>query len=373
MVNSLFVNTAILVTFLYFSSQLFTNRAIGSKSGMLTIVSIGVLFGLAGCLLMFNGLHFSNNILIDFRAFSLMFSTIFCGPLAGSISALIMIAFRASYFGARAGTILTIITFTLLLMFFSLIRKSKLRFLWKYTYMIAAHITSSLIIIKILLQSTDFVLQLSYQYLAATSTVGVVLYFVLTYIFKTNELYLRLKDESTRDSLTGLYNVRAFDQFVNKSTANAVEKKQALSLLMIDIDFFKKINDTYGHTSGDIVLKQLSKIVTASCRSHDFVSRNGGEEFTVILVNCDDLAAFYIAERIRKNVEDAEFILSKNETVKITVSIGVSCYPSTTSAPGDLLPAADGALYHAKRSGRNAIKSAPLVRSGDTAVSPESG
>lgn len=359
MLNSLLVNTSILTSVLYFASQLFKNQAIGSKSTLLTKAAIGALFGLAGCLLMFNGIHFSSSLLFDFRAFALMFSFIFCGSMSGGISVLIMLAFRTGYFGADINALVASVNLAVLFLFFTLISQSNLTFGRKYTLMSATHIGISLFIIQVLVPAPDLMARFSYQYVFAAILVGISLYFALIYIFNTNKLYLQLKHDSTRDSLTGLYNVRAFDKFLNQSISLEMEKNHPLSLLMLDVDFFKKINDTYGHSSGDMVLKQLSDILIASCRTHDFVSRNGGEEFTVILLGCEYACATKIAERIRKNVENTEFTIAKSKKLKITISIGVSSYPSTTASPGDLLQDADDALYFAKRSGRNAVKGPP--------------
>lgn len=124
---------------------------------------------------------------------------------------------------------------------------------------------------------------------------------------------------------------------------------------MIDIDFFKNVNDTFGHTSGDMVLKQLSDILISSCRSFDIISRKGGEEFTVILLDCNYERAINLAEKIRKNVEDFHFIIEENKKINITVSIGVSSYPNRTNNPNKLLYESDNALYFAKRNGRNQV------------------
>lgn len=361
MLNSLLINTALLVSFLHFSSQLFTAQPISTKNRLLTIAAAGTLFGANGCMLMFNGIQFpspTDFVLLDFRAFASMFAIIFCGPLAGLICSAIIILFRVSYFGITTGTLVSIANQLVLLIIFCALHISRLPFLAKYISMTLAHIATSILIILFLLPPAAPVGTMLRTYILLAAAAAAVLYIVLIYIFRTNDMYVRLQRESTRDSLTGLYNVRAFDQFLNASISAATEKDSPLSLLMIDIDFFKKINDTYGHTSGDLVLKQLSNILTVSCRGHDFVSRNGGEEFTAILVDCDVSTACYIAERIRKNVEIADFALGDHQTINITVSIGVSTYPANTSSPHELLQRADDALYLAKRSGRNLVKCA---------------
>lgn len=124
---------------------------------------------------------------------------------------------------------------------------------------------------------------------------------------------------------------------------------------MIDIDFFKKVNDTYGHAEGDAVLRELGKILLKSCRSYDIVSRNGGEEFTILLLDCPEIQALQIAERVRYSVETHPFIMTNETQINITVSIGVSSYPEATNKIEKLLELADETLYIAKRTGRNKV------------------
>ncbi|WP_406540839.1 GGDEF domain-containing protein [Clostridium ljungdahlii] len=128
-----------------------------------------------------------------------------------------------------------------------------------------------------------------------------------------------------------------------------------MSLIFLDIDYFKEINDKYGHGSGDIVLKNLANILTNTCRAFDIISRNGGEEFSVLLLNCPTADAIQVAERIRQNVEAYSFHISNKTTIHITISIGVSTYPSLTNNIDNLLSDADTALYKAKNEGRNKI------------------
>jgi diguanylate cyclase len=155
--------------------------------------------------------------------------------------------------------------------------------------------------------------------------------------------------------LTGLNNVRKFDEVFN-SLLNELNKSiQSFSLLYIDIDFFKKINDTYGHSEGDLVLKRLGTLLTVSTRNFDIVSRNGGEEFTILLPDTSVARAMDIAEHIRKTVENTEFPLSGGGVIKVTVSIGVASYKDTTDNPSMLIEDADKALYVAKKTGRNKV------------------
>ncbi len=124
---------------------------------------------------------------------------------------------------------------------------------------------------------------------------------------------------------------------------------------MVDIDFFKKVNDTYGHIEGDIVLKELGLILSENCRHFDEVSRIGGEEFSVLLPDCAYPRAMQIAERIKDAVKIHTFTLSTGVKIHITISIGVASYPETIQDIEKLMEKADTALYAAKRSGRNRV------------------
>ncbi|MDF2882486.1 MAG: diguanylate cyclase [Clostridiaceae bacterium] len=355
MLNSLFVNASILISFLYLGSQLFKNKKVNSKSDLITKISIGILSGLSGCILMFNGINLSQNMIMDFRIVSVIIPSLCCGPISALITTIVIITFRISYFGISNASINASINLAILFFIFSIISKLKINFSKKYISMCLANILSSIIWTLISVKDAKVILSILDNYIISTIVVSIIIYFVLIYISKTNELYLKLKQESTKDFLTGLNNVREFDKLLNKFSANAIEKNEDLSLLMIDIDFFKNVNDTFGHSSGDMVLKQLSDILISCCRHFDIISRKGGEEFTVILLDCNYGQAINIAEKIRKNVEGFHFIIEKNQKINVTVSIGVSSYPDITNNPSKLLYESDNALYFAKRNGRNQV------------------
>jgi diguanylate cyclase len=132
-------------------------------------------------------------------------------------------------------------------------------------------------------------------------------------------------------------------------------QRNTLSLLYMDIDFFKRVNDTYGHGNGDLVLQQVAFLIRSGSRNDDIVSRNGGEEFTVLMKGCPAKTALAIAERMRSVVEGHYFELSDGINIQITMSIGVAVYPDTTRDLGRLAEQADKALYRAKALGRNKV------------------
>lgn len=158
-----------------------------------------------------------------------------------------------------------------------------------------------------------------------------------------------LKEKSVKDSLTHLYNNRYMFELLEKEASHARQYGSHLSLVMIDIDNFKRVNDVYGHLYGDEVIKKVSATIKSSTRECDVVGRYGGEEFIVILSDADKHTAISIAERIRQSVEALVF----DKGVSITVSIGVS--ELSDENPKYLVGAADINLYKAKRSGKNRV------------------
>lgn len=166
----------------------------------------------------------------------------------------------------------------------------------------------------------------------------------------------RLELLSITDGLTKLYNHRHFQEELTRAFDEAERYQRPLSVAILDIDFFKKVNDTYGHATGDEVLKAVAAIFADSIRASDLAARYGGEEFTVMMPETalDDAIAF--AEKIRTTIESAR-IETTAGTVAMTISIGVASYPQlkATSAR-QIVEAADKALYRAKRGGRNQVQ-----------------
>ncbi len=174
-------------------------------------------------------------------------------------------------------------------------------------------------------------------------------------IKKINFMYAQTKHLSVTDGLTGLYNRRHFESNLEREFLRAKRYKSDLSIAMIDVDFFKKVNDTYGHSCGDYVLKEIAFLINEAFRKTDMIFRYGGEEFVVILTETDCKNAIIPLERLRKNVEENKFRY-ENKELKITISIGVTSILENSQTPWELFDLADKALYEAKRNGRNQIK-----------------
>jgi len=171
-----------------------------------------------------------------------------------------------------------------------------------------------------------------------------------------------LRTQSIKDPLTGLYNRRYLTETLDREIRRAVRAEQALGILMIDLDHFKKFNDTYGHDAGDTVLRETAAFLTKSIRIEDMVCRFGGEEFVIILPTADMNAAHSRAERIRSKIRELTVRHQGQSLGMITISVGVSALPMHGTDPKKLLEAADAALYRAKREGRDrVVDAAPPV------------
>jgi len=165
-------------------------------------------------------------------------------------------------------------------------------------------------------------------------------------------MYELVEEQATTDGLTGLVNHRTFQERFSTMLGRAERHTTAVSILLTDIDHFKKVNDTYGHPTGDEVLRRVAAILKASARKIDIVARYGGEEFAIVLDGTDREGARQLAERVRAEVEQQTFASNKGP-FKATLSIGVASYPDDGREKADLIARADQSLYAAKHGGRN--------------------
>ena len=166
-----------------------------------------------------------------------------------------------------------------------------------------------------------------------------------------------LEEESQRDPLTGLPNRARFDSFLSTEVQTAARTGRPLSLIMADVDHFKKVNDTYGHPAGDKVLSGVAACLKTRLRPRDLVARYGGEEFVLVLPETDTEGAMVVAERVRSMIEAAVSSIGAGKTLRVTISLGCATMGGKTpflSGP-ELLEGADKALYAAKRGGRNRV------------------
>lgn len=189
----------------------------------------------------------------------------------------------------------------------------------------------------------------------ATFVVLFMQFFITQNYLRRYDLEQQLELAANTDPMTGASNRRFFMNLFTQEMTRVRRTGQCLSLLMLDIDHFKKVNDTYGHPTGDDVIRKVADICRAGAREIDVVSRLGGEEFAVLLPGTDEQGAITVAERIRTLTEDATVKTPDNSSLHFTVSLGVAKLSSEERDEGALMARADAALYQAKMAGRNRV------------------
>ena len=355
MLSDLFINSTILISFIFISSQIFKKNFLNISLSYKYKLFFGLTQGLLGIILMLFTVKVTANVIMDFRHIAILLASFYGGGFAAIITGVTIAIFRISYFGASSPAIIASICMVNVAIVCAFMSKLKINEFKKWTYM---NLASSLIITTTFLLIIKDLVTLRhtlFHFWLASFTIGSLAYYTSKHLNTSIKLLNRLEQESTIDFLTGLNNVRQFDNALNESFVNVKNKNERLSILIIDIDFFKKVNDTYGHLAGDSVLQQLGMVLSTSCRSFDIVSRIGGEEFSVILPDCPSEQALEVAERLRIAVEAHIFNILEGIKMNITISIGAATYPDNVIDLEDLIKQADTALYSAKRSGRNKV------------------
>lgn len=183
----------------------------------------------------------------------------------------------------------------------------------------------------------------------------------LRYALKLGDTLEALRRLATRDQLTGVLNRREFERILEEEQERALRFGHPLALVMVDIDHFKSINDTHGHPTGDVVLREVARRLAAQLRSVDRIARYGGEEFGLILMQTDLDGAMEVAARICTSIAREPAMAGETLALDVTVSAGAAVLPDHASTAAALVAAADKALYAAKAAGRNCAKAATKV------------
>ncbi|OEH92758.1 diguanylate cyclase [Bacillus solimangrovi] len=354
MLRDLVINLSIMISFVFLAEQIFKNKiSISNINGKLLL---GFISGILGVLLMEFSVQISNETIIDLRNFSVFISSLFGGGISAFIAALIISLCRVIFFGVTASSISAVaILFSLAIFCTFLTKVKRITFYEKLLLMNIINIFMMSVALLLLVDDFERAIKAAVYY----SIISIIGGYIITYIARnahdTTRKYRNFKKSAMTDHLTGLNNFRNFDETLNDRIERSINENENLSLLLIDIDYFKKVNDTYGHDAGDAVLKQFGKLLVTSVRNYDIVSRNGGEEFSIILYGCSHEDAINVAEGIRCNVEQFPFQLSSGKSIFLTVSIGVSTYPVTVENADELYKVTDNALYNAKRTSRNCV------------------
>lgn len=195
---------------------------------------------------------------------------------------------------------------------------------------------------------------LSFLNMAFMGSIGVLL---TERVFKLESKLLEIKDKSETDPLSGLCNRRSFLKIMDKELhrQNRLQDQGKMALIFIDIDFFKKVNDTYGHSAGDLVIKQVATFLENACRPYDTVARWGGEEIVILTPQTTADQSIRFAERLRSGVEELK-IVAEGHSIPITISLGVAIAAPNGEEMNEFIDRADKVLYLAKENGRNRVE-----------------
>ncbi|ACV63503.1 diguanylate cyclase [Desulfofarcimen acetoxidans DSM 771] len=355
MFRQLFVNFTIIISAISITAHMFREKELVHSSPISSRIIFGICSGVLGIILMIFSIQVLPNIIVDFRNVAAIWSAIYGGPVSAIITCMIIGSFRVLYFGLTDSSIAALINISFMAIGFSFICRQSFSMRKKYAICVIYAIFISSIAFYLVLTNNNVLVKVLLYFSIGTIIVTYFMYYLTEFHIKLNSLYRKFRSEAKQDFLTGLNNVRGFDEEINFLMNNSKQTSHVVSLLFIDIDFFKKINDTYGHIAGDAILIELADLLPKLCSYKDTVSRNGGEEFSIILRDCPLSKAIEVAERIRSIIEKYPFKLLNNNIINITVSIGVANYPDTIDEINKLIEKADTSLYKAKRTGRNKV------------------
>lgn len=359
MINGILVNLSFLVSFLCIGILVFHKYRIARRTKQRQHFSsflLGIFDGCMGIVLMIFAARTGNGTAVDFHCVAILLAAVWGGVLPLVLCAALQILYMVLSSGFGMATVCGAGTILFTAAASGLVVHTKLTQGKKWALCTALFIPIASIEYLPLLSSGGFWNTLT-AFSAALLPVSALSYDIVRTAFNNDALIRRLRRESARDYLTGLNNVRKFDKMYNIAVRSALNRRQSLSLLMCDIDFFKKVNDRYGHRNGDAILVQLSGILQRNF-PRSVISRNGGEEFTVLLRNRTEPQALAEAERLRADVEHSGFALLDGSEIRITISVGVASCLHPGEEADRLLERADTALYMAKRGGRNKVAAA---------------
>ncbi|MBM7661567.1 diguanylate cyclase [Bacillus mesophilus] len=364
MFSDLVVNIAILISFTFIWLQLFQTKRLTIHSPLYIKIFDGIIAGILGIILMHYSIQVSDTTILDLRHLPVMIVAFFGGFVPTVISAALISMGRFVISFNYSSIISLIMMFVLAFGASYLSHKVRLSDWKKWSVLLLYSQFVYSLALYIVVADYHSVLDVAVFHIISTGIGGMLLFYFVLYVRKNSELFHQYKEGSQRDHLTGLYNVRSFDLYYNSMISKAIRKDEDCAMCLVDIDHFKQINDSYGHPAGDGVIKQVASLLIESTRDIDIVSRNGGEEFSVLLPGCSIERAEEVAERIRRTVENRTFLLPDFSELKITVSVGVASYEKLVELEDtdDLYEEADRALYKAKQDGRNRVILATEVR-----------
>ncbi|NCA99139.1 MAG: GGDEF domain-containing protein [Clostridia bacterium] len=279
----------------------------------------------------------------------------FGGPVSAIVAGFMAAVFRFTFNGITLTSLVSAIGVLLVSAGCGLIALTRLPVKMKSAIMLVYSLAVRSVALFLIMDSKENLIDLLLTLYLFSVIIGSGVFYFINYLVTAHQLFNQFKQESAHDYLTGLMNTRQFDSTFNQLRSQAIANNHNVSLLMIDVDNFKQVNDSHGHTMGDSVLKELGQLLLANSRTTDFVSRIGGEEFAIILEKASRAETIFVAERIRNSIAAQIFLLPDGSQLKITVSIGVAIYPDTVQDIEQLKSMADTQLYESKHTGKNKV------------------
>ena len=356
MFKDLFAHSCVVITLYFIVGSIF--RIYQTPTNRFSRIIFGLISGVIGSIIIFFNVKLSEYVILDLRHLAILISAFFGGTFSAIITTCIIAFTRFIFFPVGFSTYATIITLFIVCFCVVIIEKLKLSQHNKTILMLLCSTSLYSIMFAFVLSHYNiqetFVDTILLSYTPISLLGGYLTFYLTNYILSANHSYLELKKQAQFDYLTGLQNVRQFELLLEKESKKSIHNNRQYALFFIDIDYFKKVNDTYGHPAGDEILRSLSRLLIQSTSIKDYVFRNGGEEFSILTPNTDLATALKLAEKIRNIVEDHEFYLPNGNFISITVSIGVAL-SSIDQSVSDIIHQADHALYTAKNTGRNRI------------------
>lgn len=362
MLQSLINNFTALTTFLFLGYIVWSKWRSSGEKGRFSAFKrqflLGTALGLFGVSLMYISFPLNSSTLSDLRQLPILISVSIGGWAVGGITALIIGIYRLLFLNgfnisSMLGSLDALLTYVIAICILKEYRLSLRR--WNWAVGLSAMVTAA--VFYYLLEDAEKWVPII-VFILIFFTGGLFTFSMLTYLKRSNESLRMMREAAHRDFLTGLFNARAFEFMMEQKIETSNRSSVPFTLLMLDIDYFKRVNDTYGHPAGDAVLAQMADVLRGTFRPGDHIARKGGEEFAVIVDACDSEQIRIIAERLRRNVENHVFRLPDGTEIRITVSAGSATYPDIDSHL--LVERADRALYEAKATGRNRVCRATL-------------
>ncbi|KMT21952.1 GGDEF domain-containing protein [Clostridium cylindrosporum] len=355
MLHDIFVNICILMVLIFLTAKAFMGKGITPSSPIKQRLLFGFIAGVSTCIMMVFTIHIKSNVTLDFRYFCIIIVSFFGGIVPSVVAGIISIIFNLAYHGINDISIVSAIGTILVSLGCGIFSSFNINDRLKWILMFIYSILIRRAVFSVILSGNKEASNDENLINLATIIVSVALYFFINYLIESHKRVTELYKKSIYDYLTGVYNKGEFELRYKNIIENVDNLDESISLITIDIDHFKSINDTYGHDSGDFVLREISKVLKKSFREDDFIARVGGEEFSIILRGLSAEKTKEIAERLRIAVENHWFILPCGKNVSITISIGIAVYAETTNDINYLKEISDQKLYIAKQSGRNMV------------------